>query len=195
MESESSLHLLAVLALMFFGALGASYLAYHINVPEARMQSFSALGGGLLIGSALTIIIPEGFHAFHQAAAAGDGHHHDQHGHQHDHDHSDHSGVAEGLAGLALLAGFLGMLLLDQFQAAAGGGHGHGHHHHAPGKHTHSSEGQEHGNEHPLLSLDLEARGGGGSLPLAAAPKPKGPSIPTRTRTFACQNDLPPPLP
>jgi|688.fasta_scaffold2688507_1 hypothetical protein len=58
--------LLATLLLMFFGALGAGYIPYFIKVKESQSQLISALGGGLLLGSALAVVIPEGFHAFNQ---------------------------------------------------------------------------------------------------------------------------------
>lgn len=133
------MQLIVVLCLMFFGALGAGYLPYLISIPQTKLQTVSALGGGLLIGSALTVIIPEGFHAFSEASQA----------HFHLEGHSEgHSGsgqLPDGFAGLALVVGFLVMLVLDQLQMAAGG-HEHHHLHTPPGgaKHSHALEkGQE----------------------------------------------------
>jgi zinc transporter 9 len=65
----------------------------------------------------------------------GDGHDHAHHD-DHDHHHVDTATAAPpaGLAGLALVAGFLLMMFLDQAQS-----HGHDHHHHHLG-HAHCSD-------------------------------------------------------
>jgi zinc transporter 9 len=39
-------------------------LPYYIKVSQSQLQLISTLGGGLLLGSALAVVIPEGFHAF-----------------------------------------------------------------------------------------------------------------------------------
>lgn len=53
-----------LLIVIFVSSLGAGYLPYSIKVKESQLLVVSALGGGLLIGCALGIVIPEGFHAF-----------------------------------------------------------------------------------------------------------------------------------
>jgi len=58
--------LLSTLALMFFGALISGCLPFFMRVRESHLQAMSALGAGLLMGSALAVIVPEGFHAFAQ---------------------------------------------------------------------------------------------------------------------------------
>lgn len=52
------------LALMFGGALAAGAAPFFMRVRESQLAAVAALGAGLLIGSALAVIIPEGFHAF-----------------------------------------------------------------------------------------------------------------------------------
>lgn len=69
MASDGAAGLLATLLLMFFGALGAGYIPYYIKVKESKLQLISALGGGLLLGSALAVVIPEGFHAFNEVSS------------------------------------------------------------------------------------------------------------------------------
>ena len=64
-DEDGGSGMLVTLLLMFFGAMGAGMLPYYINVRESRLQLISALGGGLLLGSALAVVIPEGFHSFH----------------------------------------------------------------------------------------------------------------------------------
>lgn len=94
---------------------------------SAQLHIASALGGGLLIGSALGIIIPEGFHALP---------HHCEHDHDtvhrtkdsHDELHDEHGeGIPAGLPGLALVVGFLLMMLLENLQS--GDSHFHVHEH------------------------------------------------------------------
>ena len=109
-----SLDLILTLCLMFFGAYGASYVPFAIDVPEDRVNLLSCLGGGLMIGSALAMIVPEGFHAFGE------------------HGENENAALGEGLPGLALVAGFLLMMLLDHLQSSgskdhAGCGHVHVH--------------------------------------------------------------------
>lgn len=113
------------LGLMFFGAYGAGYVPYAFDVHESQIHTLASLGGGLMVGSSLAVIVPEGFHAFQ-------GKH--EHGGSVDvvgHEHSEE--MADGYAGLALVSGFLAMLILDQVQQQHGskdqhgccGGHGH----------------------------------------------------------------------
>ncbi len=143
--------LLGVCAFMFLGAYASGCLPYCNSASfggasAAQFAAAAALGGGLLLGSALAVVIPEGFHAFANAAAAAGAeatlHGADAHaGHDHaghDHGHGAHDGaLPHGATGLALVAGFLAMMALDAAQAAGGGGHlgcGHGAHAHGNGE-------------------------------------------------------------
>ncbi|KAI8104254.1 hypothetical protein M9434_002814 [Picochlorum sp. BPE23] len=90
------------LLLMFFGAYGAAYIPFAWDVSDKQINIISSLGGGLMIGSCLAVVVPEGFASF-------SGHH--------DHHDSDVGEIPEGFAGIALVVGFLGMYLLDQMQA------------------------------------------------------------------------------
>lgn len=132
-NSQQLSSLTVTLLLMFFGALGSSYLPYYFSIKESQLQSLTALGGGLLLGSALAVVIPEGFHLFNAATS-----HHD-----HDHDHHN-EGMSQGCTGLALVAGFLLMMALDQLQS-------HHHHHH----HTHhdDDDDDDNGSVHSIESL------------------------------------------
>jgi zinc transporter 9 len=95
---QGGFQLLLTLALMFFGALGAGYLPYYINVKDAKLNAMTALGGGLLIGSALSVVIPEGFRSFYDIQQTGTSH---------------------SLSGLALVLGFIAMVVLDRVQASS----------------------------------------------------------------------------
>ena len=83
----------------------------------------SIFGAGLLVGTALAVIIPEGVQALYDLSAesAEDG---EEHGHR------DHATTI----GLSLISGFVLMLLIDNL----GGGHAHSHG--GGGDHTASSE-------------------------------------------------------
>lgn len=59
------------LFLMFTGALVCGALPYFMRVRETHLQAVAALGAGLLIGSALAVIVPEGFHAFAEVRCVG----------------------------------------------------------------------------------------------------------------------------
>ncbi|KAL4437122.1 hypothetical protein ABPG75_004261 [Micractinium tetrahymenae] len=176
MEAEGGAQLFTTLALMFGGALLAGCAPFFMHVRESHLQTVAALGAGLLIGSALAVIVPEGFHAFAHAAVHTHGEPHagsHAHDHAHDHDHGEHSsrsahsahasaaaashghaheegGPPEGLAGLVLVGGFLAMMLLDHLQHAAGGscGHpGHSHGHVHSHSHSHGGEGSDKAND------------------------------------------------
>lgn len=142
-EVDVGAQLFTTLALMFGGALLAGAAPFFFRVRESSLQALAALGAGLLIGSALAVIIPEGFHAF--AQVSGHAYHDEVHDHDHDPGHTEHdheheeAGLPEGVAGLVLVAGFLAMLLLDHAQHAAGGSCGHTH------GHGHSHAGHSHG--------------------------------------------------
>ena len=96
---EKMLQFAITLLLMFFGAYGSAYIPFTWDVSDKQINMISSLGGGLMIGSCLAVVIPEGFSSF-------SGHH----------GHHDGGEIPEGFAGIALVVGFLGMFLLDQMQ-------------------------------------------------------------------------------
>ncbi|PNH03374.1 Zinc transporter ZIP9 [Tetrabaena socialis] len=105
---------------MFVGALLTGLLPLWPTVAKTpgalQGPAVRMLSAGLMLGSGLGVVIPEGFHAFAQ-------------GHE--------GGLPEWLAGAALLAGFLGMLLLQLWLEEGTGPVGHGHDHgpaHAAGR-------------------------------------------------------------
>ncbi len=51
------------------GALGAGLLPGMLTVTESQLGTVSALGAGLLVGTALAVVLPEGFEALHGAHA------------------------------------------------------------------------------------------------------------------------------
>jgi hypothetical protein len=92
--------LLCLCAAMFAGAFGSGYIPLYFSWSERRLRLVTIFGAGLLVGTALVVIIPEGvaMHyegqarraaeraaAFggHDAAAVGGAAHAHAHGHAH----------------------------------------------------------------------------------------------------------------
>ena len=86
------------------------------------------LGAGLLLGTALSVIIPEGIQTLNMAYKGG--HHHEaslaggatpSDGHAHAHEEEN---PAHHLIGVALVLGFIFMLIIDQVATSHSGGGG-----------------------------------------------------------------------
>lgn len=157
------LTLIATCVVMFVAAMGAGMVPLHqaTLLPSLGSQSsimsssstsmpidsnnlavVSAVGAGLLISTALAVVVPEGFHLLaaierkaavvvaieeeHESMSSSSG------SHDH-HSHSDHSSghshlgggdaVPHWLPGLALASGFFFMMGLDALSASSSGGH------------------------------------------------------------------------
>ena len=82
------------------------------------------MGAGLLLGTALSVIIPEGIQTLNMAYKGG--HHHEDTptpsaGHAHDHEEEN---PAHHLIGVALVLGFIFMLIIAQVATSHSGGGG-----------------------------------------------------------------------
>ncbi|XP_014671011.1 PREDICTED: zinc transporter ZIP9-like [Priapulus caudatus] len=125
MEEVMTLILLSLA--MLVGCYVAGSIPLVFTLSEEKLHFVTVLGAGLLVGTALAVIIPEGVHVLYSSAQSNvgvDKHLTDQ-DHigpdmPHTHDHSDHSGpdVAHYI-GISLVLGFLFMLIVDQI----GGSH------------------------------------------------------------------------
>ena len=91
------------------------------------MQLVSVMGAGLLLGTALSVIIPEGVATLNMAYTA-----HTAHAAHQDHGHTDSGGPTPGeeehhenpghhLIGVALVLGFIFMLIIDQVASSRSG--------------------------------------------------------------------------
>jgi len=98
------LQLLVLVSVMFLSTfiIGSLPLSLSAALAPARFHQVSIFSIGLLIGAALTIVIPEGIDTIYSSTPPQD--FHDPHP-----SHHHHSAV-----GLALMAGFLLMFLIDQ---------------------------------------------------------------------------------
>lgn len=123
---------------MLVGCYVAGAIPLAFTMSEKRLRMISILGAGLLVGTALAVIIPEGVHALYEAQEHG----HASHTHSEDkaaeasHSLEDTSKVhshvdllkhqisqvePDVFIGLSLVCGFVFMLLIDHIS----GGHSH----------------------------------------------------------------------
>lgn len=165
---EEMSHLLGMSFAMFIGAFVAGYIPMCIQKSSdpSRMRLITTLGAGVLTGTALIVIIPEGIHMWTEASAAHEMHEHEhatgeeheeheEHGHHHGHHH-------DSTIGAALAAGFAFMLIVDKISA------GYGHAHAAPvaNKHSHGGaacDGHGHG-QSPDVTLESNKQKGKNSM-------------------------------
>ncbi|XP_044520741.1 zinc transporter ZIP9 isoform X3 [Gracilinanus agilis] len=111
---------------MLVGCYVAGIIPLAVNFSEERLKLITVLGAGLLCGTALAVIVPEGVHALyedilegkhHQASEAQNAIASDKavekplvHEHEHSHDHTR----LHAYIGVSLVLGFVFMLLVDQ---------------------------------------------------------------------------------
>ncbi|XP_012217381.1 zinc transporter ZIP9 [Linepithema humile] len=97
MEEKAMLWMLSLV--MLVGSCLAGSLPLVINLSEDKLQLVSILGAGLLVGTALAVIIPEGIRALFTGGI--------------DNEKGPHSDL-HSLIGISLVLGFVFMLLIDQ---------------------------------------------------------------------------------
>ncbi|KAK3907457.1 Zinc transporter ZIP9 [Frankliniella fusca] len=130
MEEATMLLLLAIV--MLVGSFVAGSIPLVMSMSEEKLQLISVLGAGLLVGTALAVIIPEGVRSLldvpqvvqSQASVGKNEGLVVEEPHSHDQLSDIHS-----LIGLSLVLGFIFMLLIDQISMAKsrdieGGGKG-----------------------------------------------------------------------
>jgi len=104
MEGSSKLVVLSVV--MLLGSYLAGSIPLFMALSEEKLQLVSVLGAGLLLGTALSVIIPEGMQTLNMAYQQND-HHHEE-GEEHAENPVPH------LIGVSLVLGFIFMLVIDQ---------------------------------------------------------------------------------
>ncbi|CAH1118631.1 unnamed protein product [Phaedon cochleariae] len=102
---EETVMLIALVLVMLIGSFLAGSIPLFFTFSEDKLKKISVFGAGLLVGTALTVIIPEGV----RALIPEEGHHHAHNGSD-THEHSDPLSAI----GLSLVLGFIFMLLVDQ---------------------------------------------------------------------------------
>jgi len=124
-----------ILVLLSFAMLVGCYIAgsipLAISFSEEKLKLVSVTGAGLLVGTALSVIVPEGIHTLYASSIEGQKlllkeaspHSPENHVHAEDHDHHHHEVPDLNMyIGTSLVLGFVFMLLIDQI---CGGGHSH----------------------------------------------------------------------
>ncbi|XP_025061755.1 zinc transporter ZIP9 isoform X2 [Alligator sinensis] len=109
---------------MLVGCYVAGIIPLAVNFSEERLKLVTVLGAGLLCGTALAVIVPEGVHALYEDILEGKHHQASETQnviqsekaaeipavHEHGHDHSR----LHAYIGVSLVLGFVFMLLVDQ---------------------------------------------------------------------------------
>ncbi|XP_037359466.1 zinc transporter ZIP9 [Talpa occidentalis] len=110
---------------MLVGCYVAGIIPLAVNFSEERLKLVTVLGAGLLCGTALAVIVPEGVHALYEDILEGKHHQSSEtqnviasdkaempvaHEHEHSHDHTH----LHAYIGVSLVLGFVFMLLVDQ---------------------------------------------------------------------------------
>lgn len=111
---------------MLVGCYVAGIIPLAVNFSEERLKLVTVLGAGLLCGTALAVIVPEGVHALYEDILEGKHHQVSEtqnviasdkaaeipvaHEHEHSHDHTQ----LHAYIGVSLVLGFVFMLLVDQ---------------------------------------------------------------------------------
>ncbi|XP_029349407.1 zinc transporter ZIP9 isoform X2 [Echeneis naucrates] len=123
MDDFSSISLFSLA--MLVGCYVAGTIPLAVNFSEERLKLITVLGAGLLCGTALAVIIPEGVHALYEEILEGGHHSHGQVGvpevsdpkveaevvgGKHEHSHEQ----LHACIGVSLVLGFVFMLLVDQ---------------------------------------------------------------------------------
>ncbi|XP_063591187.1 zinc transporter ZIP9-like isoform X1 [Penaeus indicus] len=101
---------------MLVGCYTAGSIPLVMTMSEDRMEVVTVLGAGLLVGTSLTVIIPEGVNTLFSMETSTKGSHTE--GHSHTGEEEAHT-EPHNLIGPPLVLGFLLMLLIDQ----CSGGH------------------------------------------------------------------------
>lgn len=144
-DMDPTVGMLLVVSLMFVGALVAGISPFFIEVKASRVNLLSGIGGGLLLGTALSIVIPEGFESISSQVGQG-GLRHEARWDSWMQPHlaiapymtfsalsaQAHAGGLEGehgdeSGGFILVVGFLIMLILDRARPHAEHMHVHSH--------------------------------------------------------------------
>nr|XP_004649345.2 zinc transporter ZIP9 [Jaculus jaculus] len=114
---------------MLVGCYVAGIIPLAVNFSEERLKLVTVLGAGLLCGTALAVIVPEGVHALYEDILEGKHHQPSDtqneiasdkakisavHEHDHSHDHSHDHTQLHAYIGVSLVLGFVFMLLVDQ---------------------------------------------------------------------------------
>ncbi|GAA5963694.1 hypothetical protein JCM3765_003547 [Sporobolomyces pararoseus] len=104
------LRLLILSSLMLVSTLVASFAPFYLNLSPLKVKLVSTYSTGLLVGAALTVVIPEGVAAVYESLSDSQDSQHSGSPQSHSHHHEE--GVSSWI-GASLLAGFILMYIID----------------------------------------------------------------------------------
>lgn len=108
---EGSTKLVVLSVVMLLGSYLAGSIPLFISMSEEKLQLVSVMGAGLLVGTALSVIIPEGMQTLNMA------YQHNK-GEEEEGEHHEHDNPVPHLIGVSLVLGFIFMLVIDQVAAS-----------------------------------------------------------------------------
>ena len=114
MDAQTLIFLMS--GIMFIAAFGFGYLPLKLDLSSKRVMQFTAIGSGVLISSAFLVVIPEGMEII-------EGHEEGEHAEEEEEGHAEEEGehseeehaVEPSVLGMAILVGFVVMLILEIF--------------------------------------------------------------------------------
>lgn len=123
---ESIVFLTFLSIAMFVGSYVAGMIPLAVTLSGRTLRMVSVLGAGILVGTALAVIIPEGINTLYSpqftpkaaVTAVTSEHKHEGPAIQHDHQSTSHE--AHSVIGITLVLGFVFMLLVDQIGNSLG---------------------------------------------------------------------------
>jgi len=114
---DGSMKLIVLSVVMLLGSYLAGSIPLFINMSEEKLQLVSVMGAGLLLGTALSVIIPEGMQTLNMAYSQ----HNEESHHSHEVEHDHEENPVPHLIGVSLVLGFLFMLIIDQVASSRSG--------------------------------------------------------------------------
>jgi len=105
---EGSTKLVVLSMVMLVGSYLAGSIPLFIAMSEEKLQLVSVMGAGLLVGTALSVIIPEGMETLNMAYK------HNIKEHLDEGEHHEQENPVPHLIGVSLVLGFIFMLVIDQ---------------------------------------------------------------------------------
>lgn len=119
---DGSLKLVVLSVVMLLGSYLSGSIPLFMTLSEEKLQLVSVMGAGLLVGTALSVIIPEGMQTLVMAYTKKGEHRHDHGGAGEEGDegegHHHEDNPVPHIIGTSLVLGFIFMLFVDQIAAS-----------------------------------------------------------------------------
>lgn len=112
---DGSLKLVVLSVVMLLGSYLSGSIPLFMSLSEEKLQLVSVMGAGLLVGTALSVIIPEGMQTLVMAYSSKKGHAKHEEGEEGE-AHEDNP--VPHIIGMSLVLGFIFMLFVDQIAAS-----------------------------------------------------------------------------